>query len=263
MCCWWQIHHYTIHSLIGEKTFEKAKKLETVKKKSLIKNQTEFSEIKQSIKINQNTKRKEKTEREGTLIDGFDKGLDVALSAKNKRGLRDGGRRWWWNWIGGIWIDGDPSRIVASIFQTAEAIEENLKNIPPLFVHIVIQIRKYSTHSSSPSLSISLFFFFFFFSLLLPLLLLRNLKREREEWTGGTNLTFWLSFFLFLGFSRNKYGNFFNKRKWDFVCRLVGWVSVFQSVTNRVDSIDKHPSFFFLFNCWDKHPFNHLFSNFK
>ena len=82
-----------IHSLIGEKTFEKAKKLETVKKKSLIKNQTEFSEIKQSIKINQNTKRKEKTEREGTLIDGFDKGLDVALSAKNERGLRDGGRR--------------------------------------------------------------------------------------------------------------------------------------------------------------------------
>ena len=143
------------------------------------------------------------------MIDGFDKGLDVALSAKNKRGLRDGGRRWWWNWIGGIWIDGDPSRIVASIFQTAEAIEENLKNIPPLFVHIVIQIRKYSTHSSSPSLSISLFFFFFFFSLLLPLLLLRNLKREREEWTGGTNLTFWLSFFLFLGFSRNKYGIFF------------------------------------------------------
>lgn len=82
-----------IHSLIGEKTFEKAKKLETVKKKSLIKNQTEFSEIKQSIKINQNPKRKGKTEREGTLIDGFDKGLDVALSAKNKRGLRDGGRR--------------------------------------------------------------------------------------------------------------------------------------------------------------------------
>ena len=41
-----------IHSFIGEKTFGKAKKLETVKK-SLIKNQTEFSEIKQSIKINQ------------------------------------------------------------------------------------------------------------------------------------------------------------------------------------------------------------------
>ena len=40
-------------------------------------------------------------------------------------------------------------------------------------------------------------------------------------------------------------GIFFNKRKWDFVCRLVGWVSVFQSVTNRVELIDKHPSFFF------------------
>ena len=123
----------------------------------------------------------------------------------------------------------------------------------------------FHTFFFSLSLSLSLFFFFFFFSLLLPLLLLRNLKREREEWTGGTNLTFWLSFFLFLGFSRNKYGNFFNKRKWDFVCRLVGWVSVFQSVTNRVELIDKHPSFFFFFffNCRDKHPFHHLFSNFK
>ena len=220
MCCWWQIHHYMIHSLIGEKTFEKAKKLETVKKKSLIKNQTEFSEIKQSIKINQNPKRKGKTEREGTLIDGFDKGLDVALSAKNKRGLRDGGRRWWWNWIGGIWIDGDPSRIVASIFQTAEAIEENLKNIPPLFVHIVIQIRKYSTHSFSPSLSCSCF---------LLLLLLRNLKREREEWTGWTDLTFWLSDFLFWVFQEINMGFFFNKRKMGF-CLSISWLGFSFSV---------------------------------
>lgn len=195
-----------MHSLIGEKTFEKAKKLETVKKKKKI-----IKKIRQnSRKLNRawkSIKPKRQREREGTLIDGFDKGLDVALSAKNERGLRDGGTvggRRRWNWIGGIGIDGDPSRIVASVFQTAEAIEENLKNIPPLFVHIVIQIRKYSTHSSSPSLSSSSSLSCF----LLLLLLLRNLKREREEWTGWTNLTFFLSFFFWV-FQEINMGIFF------------------------------------------------------
>ena len=96
------------------------------------------------------------------------------------------------------------------------------------------------SHCNSNTQIFHTFFFSFSLLLLLPPSSSSAKFKKRE---GGVDrldrfdfLTFWLSF---LGFSRNKYGNFFLIReKWDFVCRLVGWVSVFQSVTNQVELRD-------------------------
>lgn len=43
-------------------------------------------------------------------------------------------------------INGDPSGIVASVLQTAEAIEQDLENEAPISVDIVIQIGENPTH---------------------------------------------------------------------------------------------------------------------
>lgn len=43
-------------------------------------------------------------------------------------------------------INGDPGGIVASVLQTAEAIEQDLENEAPISVDIVIQIRENPTH---------------------------------------------------------------------------------------------------------------------
>lgn len=80
-------------------------------------------------------------EKGGTLVDGFDEGLDVSLLAKNEGGRQRVG-------IGGM-IDRNSGGIVASVLQAAETIEKHLKNITPLPVDIVIQVGKYPTHFSS------------------------------------------------------------------------------------------------------------------
>lgn len=54
-------------------------------------------------------------EKGGTLVDGFDEGLDVSLLAKNERGRQRVG-------IGGM-IDRNSGGIVASVLQAAETIE--------------------------------------------------------------------------------------------------------------------------------------------
>lgn len=43
-------------------------------------------------------------------------------------------------------INRDSGRIVASVLQTAEAIEQDLKNETPVSVDIIIQIRENPTH---------------------------------------------------------------------------------------------------------------------
>lgn len=44
-------------------------------------------------------------------------------------------------------VDCDSGGIVASVFETTEAIEEDLENVSSLFVRVEIQIREDSTHS--------------------------------------------------------------------------------------------------------------------
>lgn len=78
-----------------------------------------------------------------TLVDGFDERLDVSFLAENE------GRRE----IRGGTIDGNSGGVVASVLQSPETIEKHLKDITPLSVNIVIQVRKYPTHSSSSSSS--------------------------------------------------------------------------------------------------------------
>lgn len=43
-------------------------------------------------------------------------------------------------------IDGDSGRIVASVFETTEAIEEDLEDVSSLFVRVEIEISEYPTH---------------------------------------------------------------------------------------------------------------------
>lgn len=80
-----------------------------------------------------------------TLVDGFDERLDVSFLAENE------GRRE----IRGGTIDGNSSGVVASVLQSPETIEKHLKDITPLSVNIVVQVRKYPTHCSSSSSSSS------------------------------------------------------------------------------------------------------------
>lgn len=80
----------------------------------------------------------------------FDEGIDVAGLTKDEGRGREGvvaigeiGIELRVRWLR---IDGDSGGIVPSVLQTAEAIEQNLKNEPPVSVDIVIQIRENSTH---------------------------------------------------------------------------------------------------------------------
>lgn len=76
-----------------------------------------------------------------TFVDRLDKGFDVAFLAENEGNGREIhiGRKGRINW--------DSSRIVASVFQTPQAIEEDSENVASLSVDAVVQVGEYSTHS--------------------------------------------------------------------------------------------------------------------
>lgn len=91
-----------------------------------------------------------------TLINRFDERFNVSFLTENK------GREI------GI-VDRDACGIVSTVLQSAEAIEENLQDVSSVSVHVVIQIRKYSTHflfSSSLSKPPDLRFIVFSFIIL-------------------------------------------------------------------------------------------------
>lgn len=93
------------------------------------------------------------------MINRFDEGLDVALLAEDERtrvqpngsrrlgyvgiNVADDGRR---GQQGGV--DGDAGGIVATVLEAAEAMEEDLEDVTPLPVDVVIQVREYPTHCS-------------------------------------------------------------------------------------------------------------------
>ena len=76
--------------------------------------------------------------RHKTFIDELDERLDVALLAKNKGTRGDGEIRG--NRIEGreSRINGYACRIITTVLQTAQPIEEKLKDVTPFPVHIVV-----------------------------------------------------------------------------------------------------------------------------
>ena len=82
-----------------------------------------------------------------TGVDGSHEVLDLALLAEHQRG-RPGVRRHRRSRSAGgnVGVDGDTGGVVAAVLEAAEAIEEDLEDVPALPRHIVVEVREDPAH---------------------------------------------------------------------------------------------------------------------